>query len=218
MNGFASYELMSDEFVLLKDKYVHFQGTYELECSFVTLTNKRIICEYGTYREPLVYFFPLDTIKVYQGKPQLLISGDSFQWYLDIYFTNASEKLRFGEIFRSKKQKLRIQEWIDAITPIVAALPPKPVEVEPIVKNNVNSNVNNNVSNNVIDGKYACPNCGKMIKASSKFCYACGFKIESKQGFDSNVQEDLMYCLKKLLKYGVITEQEYSAKMEYIKS
>lgn len=108
----ANLQLLPNEAILLKDVAVAHGGVMAAFTDDLVLTNINIICVskgiFGNQKK--TYIFPLNQIKIFNGKPQA-IAGKLSNGYpcLEIYFINGMETFYF-------QNKKYIDKWIDAIT------------------------------------------------------------------------------------------------------
>jgi hypothetical protein len=94
----SRYNLQPNEYVILK------QDDYEY-----MLTNLNILLDKGIFKKG-TRVIPIDQIKVYDGRAQVLQSNEGYQ--LDIYFINGEEHL----VFDSKKVA---NQWMSNINSLV---------------------------------------------------------------------------------------------------
>ena len=117
------YTLGKDEYVIFTDVGVVFEGKFKCSATEVVLTNRNIVCEYGTFRKKQEVF-PLSQIKYRKGSPQISITGERSDPWLTIYFERGTENLHFGKYILPGKARARIEEWINAILEILSGEEP----------------------------------------------------------------------------------------------
>ena len=203
------YDLAKDEYIIFTDVGVIFDGKFKCNSTEAILTNKNIVCEYGTFKKKQ-QVFPLNTIKERKGKLQMqIVTGESDRPCLTIYFEKGSEDLYFAKFFLPMKARARMQEWMNAIERSLAepAYSPAPAaDVRPAAAQVVTKS----------SGSF-CPSCGASITAGAAFCSSCGAKL-GERPFSTEEQGRLLKCLEELLDAGVITSDLYVEKQRYIQN
>ena len=175
-----NYTLSEGEYVLLTDSVVSFDGVIKLVANEVIITNNYIVCEHGTFQRR-IQKFPINKIQVFQGKPQLFISGDSLSPSLDICFTNSVEKVRFSNILIPIKAKAHMQLWINALT----------TAVNTVHREAVMQPQRNNIRN--MSFKAPCSKCGFLNDSRNSYCTKCGTSIDKNVGITGNTTRDVIY-------------------------
>ena len=212
------YNLAKDEYIIFTDVGVIFDGKFKCNSTEAILTNKNIVCEYGTFKKKQ-QVFPLNTIKERKGKLQMqIVTGESDRPCLTIYFEKGSEDLYFAKFFLPMKARARMQEWMNAIEKSLAepAYSPAPAaDVRPAASQAVTRPAAAQVVTKS-SGSF-CPSCGASITAGAAFCSSCGAKL-GERPFSAEEQGRLLKCLEELLDAGVITSDLYVAKQRYIQN
>ena len=229
------YNLAKDEYIIFTDVGVIFDGKFKCNSTEAILTNKNIVCEYGTFKKKQ-QVFPLNTIKERRGKLQMqIVTGESDRPCLTIYFEKGSEDLYFAKFFLPMKARARMQEWMNAIEKSLSepAYSPVPAqEVRPVASQVVTRPTAAQVVTRPADSQVVtrpaaqtaarpsgsfCPSCGASITPGAAFCSSCGVKIGEKP-FSAEEQGRLLKCLEELLDAGVITSDLYVEKQRYIQN
>jgi len=109
----AKYNLQHNEFMIMKTNDVLLLSS-NIEDNELILTNTNLVMINGVEsRNPQTKIFPLSHIKLFNGRPQVIIdkqsSGDK---QVDIYFTNGQESFEFN----NKKDAIR---WAEAIRQVL---------------------------------------------------------------------------------------------------
>lgn len=116
----SNFNLMPNESIILKETSVAHGGVMAVYTDELILTNLAIICinkgVFGNTKN--IYRYPLNQIKMYNGKPQA-IQGKLSNGVpaLEVYFMNGMESFNFQTM-----NKRNIQRWIDEITKVICGL------------------------------------------------------------------------------------------------
>ena len=220
------YNLAKDEYIIFTDVGVIFDGKFKCNSTEAILTNKNIVCEYGTFKKKQ-QVFPLNTIKERKGKLQMqIVTGESDRPCLTIYFEKGSEDLYFAKFILPMKARARMQEWMNAIEKSLAEpaySPASAADVRPAASQVVTrpaAQVAARPAAAQVVTKSAgsfCPSCGASITAGAAFCSSCGAKL-GERPFSAEEQGRLLKCLEELLDAGVITSDLYVEKQRYIQN
>ncbi len=209
------YNLGSNEYVIFTEVGVVFEGRFKCSATEVILTNRNIVCEYGTFRKKQEVF-PLSQIKYRKGQPQISITGERSDPWLTIYFERGTENLHFGKYILPGKARARIEEWIKAILKVLAGEEPvpdqgyKPAAVQTAIKTSARASGT---------GASYCSKCGTAIAPGALFCSNCGEKLSTQAaGFSAEQQARLLKCLEELLDAGVISNELYVEKQRFIQN
>ncbi len=203
---FMSYALEYGEGILHQAEGVRVTGGLDLRSVKMLITSKYIVFieparRYGQDDEEVAKL-PITDVRVYQNVPQVIITGDSLEPHMDIYFDSMSIKLDFGNIIRPSKKKAAFQQCIAAITTALVGNPssttvPSSVPQENKQSSNPNapimhtansagssvtstipaSSVPTSVPFSNAPQRNFCGNCGQKIDSTSNFCKYCGTKL-----------------------------------------
>ena len=113
----AELKLMPNEAVLLKDGSIAHGGVMAAYTDDLILTNINIICVskgiFGNQKK--VYYYPLNQIKRFNGKPQAIMGEmPNGSPCLEVYFMNGIERFDF-----QTASKKNVEKWIDAISKVI---------------------------------------------------------------------------------------------------
>ena len=228
------YNLLRDEYVILKDTEVEFEGTLKFYATEIIITNKNIICDYDHDDYPELEYqvakligseirifvsknidedeaekasivFPLNKIKVFQGMPQIMYSEE--EEYFDIFFYDLHEKMYISNyipLFGRDKKEKAKEKIANWENTLKDA----------VLKEHEYTKTNDN---RTIIRRF-CPTCGNEIQNGFEFCPKCGSRISSGCYLSKEEQEELISCLKKLFNAGFLSEEEFCNKERSILS
>ncbi len=218
------YDLGRDEYIIYSDVGVIFDGKFKCNSTEAMLTNKNIVCEYGTFRKKQ-QVFPLSTIKERRGRLQMqMTTGENSMPVLEIHFERGAETLYFAKYILPMKGRARIQEWMSAIEKSLAGQDAAPVQQTEPAKKTASifrpaaSKTAAPASAPAKTAASFCPSCGTPIAPGGQFCPSCGAKVNAPQGFSEEEQDRLLKCLEELLDAGVITNDFYIEKQRNIQN
>lgn len=181
------YNLESDEAVILQSNNVSCTtkkiGSFSDE---LILTNKNIIYVHiGLFGKPkYIKKYSLEYVKMYNGKPQVLINQCKDGYYeMQIYTVDGQVSFRFV-----KNEKKQISLWIDKITELKvkgeARVNNKGIKGVSVIKNMVEllKETKESLDDSFIKKIVVnCPKCGAQIEGVKKqniLCEYCGNKIK----------------------------------------
>lgn len=161
-------DLDSDEAVILKETHVVLGNViWHWDAHEVTLTNKNIIIAVGAAmgRPSAIIKYPLQMIKMFEGKPQVLITTSRDRTLVvEIHFINGDSEMFEFEDDSVERYNIFVQEINKLLCP-----PQK--------------ETNNSTDNNKTKPFYnhSCPNCGGRMKPDQygfkAECIYCGTEV-----------------------------------------
>lgn len=164
---------------ILQQNYTSVTGDLTIEYAKAILTSRYIVFleedeEEDDYLE--VAKVPLKKLRIFQNQPQVLISGDSFDPKMEMYFSDMTIILSF-DIFRSSKCREAYQKWIDSIKSVVCSWE------STVNEQTENPSVSTMETDQQIQSgfvaaqRHFCSNCGQRIDGEARFCKYCGSQL-----------------------------------------
>ncbi|MCR5727447.1 MAG: zinc ribbon domain-containing protein [Lachnospiraceae bacterium] len=140
---------------------------------------------------------PLQKVKVYQGKPQIIWSEDEND--IDIFFYDFNITLTIDTPWNKEKAKEKRKLWVNTLKTAVLSIYEETSTVQSGIKR-------------------FCPSCGNEINKGYEYCPKCGKKIDNSIYITKEEQTELLICLKKLFQAGFLNNEEFCEKEKIIMS
>lgn len=198
--------LNSDEVVLLEEQEIWYSGSIEKLDSIdkITLTNKRIICNWKEKKVERTYEILPNDIKRYNGILQVdYYDDEEYGPSLRIQTINGVELFGVGEyedeslkesfksLFSSKKKEnKKVSLWVSKIKEVFDGNANEP-HITVQAKNEQKQDENREEINMI-----TCPECGNKYPVGTKFCPSCGISTSKPKVVEVEKVVEVIRCRK----------------------